>query len=693
MTFSKLEHDDFLVEIQTEELPPKSLLTLAEAFRLQLVAQLEKANLAFKASHYFATPRRLAVYVTELAATQPDQVVERKGPALAVAFDANGNPSPACVGFAKSCGVTAKELQTIKTEQGEWVGFQQQVQGKSVIELLPAMVEQALAALPISKRMRWGASDVQFVRPVHSVIMLYGDTIVPANILGCAAGRTTSGHRFHATEIIPIPHAAEYEELLKTKGHVIVDVEKRRELIKQLAHDCMNGVDLSDTELLNEVTGLVEWPVAFCGTFDNEFLQLPREILITSMKDHQRYFPVINPNDTTTLLPHFVTISNIYSKDPERVVHGNERVLRARLSDAAFFYAEDKKESLTKRIDRLKGIVFQAKLGTLYDKAERVSQLAVFIADQIGADTGHTKAAAMLAKTDLTTNLVGEFPELQGVMGSYYAAHDGLSNDIVVAMREQYLPRFAGDSLPVSRVGLALALADRIDTLVGAFSINQIPTGDKDPYGLRRAALGVLRIIIETKLDLDLKVLIANALTHFPATSENKAMTSQIVTFMQERLRAWYQDQGITPDVFAAVAALNITNPLDADERIKAVQAFKKLTEAGALSAANKRVSNILAKETVMSDGLIQSVLFEHDAERVLAEQVDKQHKTIATLVAAKRYDQVLLQLSTLRQPVDDFFDQVMVMTDDKPKRDNRILLLNKLRGLFLQVADIALLQ
>jgi glycyl-tRNA synthetase beta chain len=690
--------DDFLVEIHTEELPPKALLKLAEAFCQQLKDRLQKSDLAFEDIKFFATPRRLAVLVKDLASGQPDQVVERKGPAVNAAFDASGNPSQACVGFARSCGVTPAELIVIKNNQGEWMGFRQNVAGKKVAELLPGIIEQAATALPIPKRMRWGDNDAQFTRPIHSVIMLYGAQVIPGNILGYAAGQVTRGHRFHAPDRITIPHAAEYESLLRVKGFVIADFEFRRsEIVRSAREAVLNAFGgeasvLIDHALLDEVTGLVEWPVAIVGNFDRDFLELPQEVLISSMQDHQRYFPVTNAKGK--LLPHFVTISNIRSHQPERVVHGNERVLRARLSDAAFFYAKDKQERLEQRVERLKGIVFQAKLGTLYDKAARISQQAVFIAGKIGASSVLAEQAGLLAKTDLTTDMVGEFPELQGVMGCYYAAHDGLPNDVSIAMKEQYMPRFAGDDLPQNPVGQALALADRIDTLTGAFGINQIPTGDKDPYGLRRAAVGVIRILIENNIDLDLRAVLEFAVSTYTARLENPDIIPQVLSFVQERLRSWYQEQGVMPDVFASVAALGLANPLDIHERIKAVQAFKRLTEAETLSIANKRVSNILAKYVDAIDAKsIDPNFFENAAERELAHQLEAKSQVVARLSQSGKYDEVLLQLAELRKPVDDFFDQVMVMTDDKPRRENRILLLSKLRALFLQVADIALLQ
>lgn len=695
------KREDFIVEIHTEELPPKALLKLANAFLEQIKDRLTKADLSFEAIHYFATPRRLAVFVKNLVSAQPDQIVERKGPALNAAFDAEGKPSKACEGFAKSVGVAPKDLMTIKTDQGEWVGYRQEVPGKAVGALLPEMVEQSLHALPIPKRMRWGDNDAQFVRPVHSIIMLYGDEIIPATILGCKAGRVTRGHRYYGVDLITIPHASTYESLLETEGRVIADFAKRREKIKVEAESLVKkslgdkAHIAMDEALLDEVTGLVEWPVALLGQFDAKFLKVPSEVLISSMQDHQRYFPIFANQDDTELLPNFITISNIDSRDKARVIQGNERVLRARLSDAAFFFETDQKETLASRVDRLKGMVFQAKLGTLYDKTVRISQLAKWLAAILKQAEAHAERAGMLSKADLTTNMVGEFPELQGVMGCYYAKHDNEPADVAIAMKEQYMPRFAGDELPANPIGQIIALADRLDTLVGIFGINQLPTGDKDPYGLRRATLGVLRILIENGIDLDLKTVLEKAKSLYPKELNfSDEVIPQLLMFIQERLRGYYLEQGVTPDVFSSVAALGITNPLDAQKRIKAVQAFKKLTAAETLSIANKRVSNILSKYADAIDAkAIDPAHFENAAEKDLAQQLEAKSKVVKQLYQSGQYDEVLLQLAELREPIDEFFNQVMVMTEDKAKRENRLLLLNQLRSLFLQVADIALLQ
>jgi len=688
-------HDDFLVEIHTEELPPKALHRLGINFLTEIKTRLDKLELRYRGAEFFATPRRLAVLVKKLAAKQADTIIERKGPSLEAAFDQAGKPTPACAGFAKSCGVTPEKLITIKTPQGVWVGYQQAVAGKNIQEILPVIVQQALAALPIPKRMRWGESSVEFTRPVKSVVMLYGSEIIDAEILGCRTNRLTRGHRFHSKGWISIAKPTSYVKALE-RQYVVADFLKRKEIIRQAIDEVVVAINQNlqaviDENLLDEVTGLVEWPVAVCGNFDEKFLEVPSEALIAAMQDHQRYFPVINQHKK--LMPYFVTISNIQSHDMQGVIAGNQRVLRARLADAAFFFATDKKRCLADRVEDLKNMVFQAKLGTLFDKSQRIAVLAVHIAQKIQTDDKKAARAGLLAKTDLTTQMVGEFPELQGVMGFYYAQHDGEGEAVAHALNEQYMPRFSGDALPATLLGCVLALADRLDTLVGIFGINQIPTGDKDPFALRRAALGVLRILIEKKLNLDLRDLIEFAAERYAGKLENRDVLMQVLNFVFERLKPWYQDQGISPDVFASVAALNISNPYDIHLRIQAVQHFKNLPEAESLSIANKRVSNILAKsDNGMDAHHINEKLFEHDAERALVLKLAEKQNAISTFSANGNYTEVLAQLAGLRQPVDDFFEHVMVMAEDKSRRENRLLMLKKLRELFLYVADIALL-
>lgn len=692
-----MQHADFLVEIHTEELPPKTLKRLAETFETEIKNRLTKLELKFGASQFFATPRRLAVLVKKLAAQQADTTVERKGVPLDKAFDQNGKPTPACEGFARSCGVTPADLITIENAQGKFIGYQQHVQGKTTQELLPDVVRQSLAALPVAKRMRWGANTVEFVRPVQAAILLYGNDVIEADILGVKTDRLTRGHRFHSKDWVSIASPARYEKSLLNKYVVADFAERKNKIIEQLKQlestQLQNKAKiLMDDALLDEVTGLVEWPVALVGQFDQAFLAVPQEALISAMQDHQRYFPVTDLSGK--LLPHFIMVSNIESKNPQSVIAGNERVLRARLSDAAFFFTTDKKIKLSDRIERLKNIIFQAKLGTLHEKSERVAKLAVNIATQLQVNTQQAERAAMLAKTDLLTDMVGEFPELQGVMGYYYALHDGEGDAIANALNEQYMPRFSGDELPASQLGCALALADRIDTLVGVFGIGQAPTGDKDPFALRRAALGVLRILIEKELNLDLRALLDLAGKNYAEKLTQQNTVQDVLTFILERLRPWYQDQGITVDVLSSVAALNLTRPFDIHRRVRAVQKFKNLPDAESLSVANKRVSNILAKsDSAIELKNIDTHLFEHNAERVLAEKLAEKRAIVTTFVKEGNYTEILTELATLRAPVDDFFDNVMVNAENPQQRANRLLMLKQLRELFLQVADIALLQ
>jgi glycyl-tRNA synthetase beta chain len=691
---------DFLVEIHTEELPPKSLYTLATYFSKEIQARLTKEGFFYGEVKFFATPRRLAVLIKNLQNKQADTQIERKGPALVAAYDASGSPTPACVGFARSCNVSTDELFTIKNSQGEWVGYIQKVLGKTIQEIAPVIVTQALAALPVAKKMRWGNTSVEFVRPIHSVILLYGKEIISATILGVETNRKTRGHRFHSKDWITITEPINYEKKL-AEHFVLADFEMRKEKIRQQIIDCVNHAvgeeahAVIQEELLDEVTSLVEWPVALCGQFDQRFLAVPQEALISSMQDHQRYFPVVDLQNK--LLPYFITISHIESKDPTRIIRGNERVLCARLSDAAFFFTVDKKQKLIDRVDALKNSVFQNKLGTLYDKAERIALLTAKIASHIKIDEAIAKRAGLLAKADLTTQLVGEFPELQGTAGYYYALHDGEPETLANALREHYLPRFSGDALPTTLLGCAVALSDRLDTLVGVFGIQQAPTGDKDPFGLRRAALGILRILIEKELNFDLKELLQAALKNYHLVKlelEDTELIQTILSFMMERLKPWYQEQNISSDIFAAVTALNITKPYDIHRRIKALQLFKKSPEAEALSIANKRISQILNKYTEKMT--IQSVnpdLFKQEAERLLAKKIQELDAEIAVLKKSENYSGMLIALAKLREPIDLFFDKVMVMVDDKTQRENRLLLLKKLRELFLSVADMALLQ
>jgi glycyl-tRNA synthetase beta chain len=688
---------DFLVEIHTEELPPTSLKKLALNFLAEIEARFKKENIVYSRATYFATPRRIAVIATGVYDYQPDTQIERRGPAKQAAFDAVGNPTPACAGFAKSCGVTPADLAMIKTAQGEWVGYLQTVTGKPVISLLPGIVEEALTALPISKRMRWGNHAVEFVRPISSVIMLYGSEVIDATIMGFKAGRITQGHRSHATKDISIAKPSEYVETLQKQGFVIADFEQRKEIIRQQAQELTQQTVgrhaklMMNEDLLDEVTNLVEWPVAVLGDFDPSFLDVPAEALISAMEDHQRYFAMTDEHNK--LLPHFVTITNIQSNDMQRVIAGNERVLRARLSDAAFFYKTDKKIRLDARVKQLSQVVFQAQLGTLHDKAKRIELLSQYIATSLNQPTELAARAGLLAKADLTTEMVGEFPELQGIAGYYYALHDGENNGVAVAIKEHYLPKFSGDVLPSSLLGSIVALSDRLDTLVGIFGIQGAPTGDKDPFALRRAGLGVLRIVIEHELDLDLKLLLIEAINHYAVSFKHPSVLEDVLHFLWERLKPWYADQGMTPDIFASVAGLNLSKPYDFHRRMLAVSAFKKLPEAEFLSIANKRVTNLLAKlEKPLCLTSVNESLFELPAERVLHAEIMHQEMKLKELAIHADYSAMLLQLASLRKPVDDYFENVMIMVEDSALRENRLVMLRQLRNLFLQVADVALL-
>ena len=694
-----MSKQDFLIELGTEELPPKALISLSEAFANGILNGLKESGLAFAGSEMFASPRRMAVLIRELETAQKDQSVERKGPAVQACFDAEGKPTRAAEGFARSNGVTVDELKKLETDKGAWLVFRSVRQGKQTSELLPSLVEQSLSKLPIPKRMRWADRRDEFVRPVKWLVMLQGSEVISCNIMGLEAGRTTRGHRVHCTETLSIESPAQYAELLREKGYVIADQTQRKQIIReQLAalETEVSGSIIIDEDLLNEVSALVEWPVALAGRFDEAFLEVPAESLISSMKEHQKYFHAVDAEGK--LLPRFITIANIESRDPAQVIAGNEKVISPRLADARFFFETDKKTTLDAQKDRLKTVVFQNKLGSIYEKTERMSRLAADIASQLNSDTEMASRAAALSKADLVSEMVQEFPELQGIMGQYYARHEGLAEDVALALNEQYMPRFAGDELPTTLTGCTVALADKLDTLVGIFGIKQPPSGSKDPFALRRATLGILRILVEKKLNLDLDVLIRSACKGYQESgvelpvAEND-LTDQVLDFMLDRFRAGYQDQGIPTEVFLAVRALRPTSALDFDARVNAVDNFRRLTEAEALSAANKRVSNILAKSDKAPETEVDNALLQETAEKALAEAIATRQAEVKPLIASHDYHQILESLTALKEPVDIFFDEVMVNADDAAIRANRLALLQQLRNLFLQVADISLLQ
>ncbi len=689
------EFADFLVEIGSEELPPKALPKLSHALGEGIVRELKSQHLQHGTMQLFATPRRLAALIKDVQLRQPDREVERKGPALQAAFDSENQPTKACLGFAKSCGIEVSQLQHKETAKGTWLVHHYTEKGKQAKELLPTIVKQVLAKLPIPRPMRWGNNTTEFVRPVHWAVMLLGKDIIAAELLGQKTGRDTYGHRFHHPQAISLNKPSEYTEKLAKHGHVIASFNQRRDMIREQIDNVIDnsrGTAIIDEKLLDEVTALVEWPVALLCQFDKAFLKVPPEALISAMKVHQKCFHLVDKQQQ--LLPYFITISNIDSKDKQQVIAGNQRVMHARLSDAAFFYQTDCKQRLDSHLEGLKHVVFQNKLGSVYERAERISQLATQIALQIGADQTQSARAGLLSKCDLRSNMVGEFPELQGIMGYYYALHDTEAKAVALALKEQYLPRFSGDTLPTSTVGCAVALAERLDTLVGIFGINQAPTGDKDPFALRRNALGVLRIMIEKQFDLDLEDLLRNAINNYRINLPNQEVIIQTFNFMIERLRAWYNEQGVAATVFAAVLARRPTNPFDFQNRLNAVNHFRQLPEAQSLAIANKRVSNILKKEN--SNGEIASFaqnLLADEAEKILATEVAEKRSQVAPLYEQAKYTELLTQLASLRDPVDRFFDEVMVMVDDEKIRKNRLALLASLRNLFLQVADISLLQ
>ena len=685
---------DLLIEIGTEELPPRALLKLSNAFESGVREGLEKADLAFSAIEAFASPRRLALLVRDLAETQPDKLVERRGPALAAAFGEDGCPTRAAEGFARSCGVAVEDLEKQETGKGAWLVYRSEQKGQASTSLIPAIVSEALDRLPIPRRMRWGSLDTQFVRPVHWVVLLFGETVIEAEILGIAAGRETRGHRFHHPQAISIPVPADYEVLLETTGKVIAGFERRRQTVRaQVEKEALRlkGQAVIDEALLDEVTAMVEWPVAVAGNFEQRFLDVPAEALISTMASNQKYFHLLDAKGN--LLPHFITISNIESRDADKVREGNERVIRPRFSDAEFFWNQDRKQRLDARLDALKSVVFQKQLGSLFDKTRRVMRLSGKIAEPLGCDTALAVRAAELCKCDLMTEMVGEFPSLQGIMGRYYARHDGEPDAVAEALDDYYRPRFAGDGLPGNAVAQALAIADRLDTLLGIFAIGQIPTGDKDPYALRRAALGVLRILIEKKLDLALRPLLEQAAAEFDAGIKAADAVEPVLGFILDRLHAWYRDKGIKADVLEAVLSLRPDNPLDIDQRIQAVNRFRALPEAESLAAANKRIGNILKKVEGALPETIDTAKLVEAREKALFDALDDLAADVQTLLQDNRYEDALARLAQLRDPVDRFFDEVMVMADDEALRNNRIALLGRLHGLFLQVADISRLQ
>ena len=684
---------NFLVEIGTEELPPKALKTLATSFADNVEAELNQAGLSFDKIEWFAAPRRLAVKVLNLATQQPSKEIEKRGPAVSAAFDAEGKPTKAAEGWARGCGITVEQAERIATDKGEWLVHRAKIEGQPTKNLLNDIVANALAKLPIPKPMRWADKTVQFIRPVHTVTMLLGDELIEGEILGVASARTIRGHRFLGEKEFEIQHADQYPQLLREKGSVVADFNERKAEIlakSQAKATALGGVADIEESLLEEVTSLVEYPNVLAAKFEERFLAVPAEALVYTMKGDQKYFPIYDKEGK--LLPHFIFVSNINPEDPTAIIEGNEKVVRPRLTDAEFFFKTDLKQKLVDRLPRLETVLFQQQLGTLKDKTDRIEQLAGEIAKQIGADEAKAKRAGLLSKCDLMTNMVFEFTDTQGVMGMHYARHDGEDEEVAVALNEQYMPRFAGDELPKSLVASAVALADKFDTLTGIFGIGQAPKGSADPFALRRAALGALRIIVEKNLPLDLEDLVKKSAALFGDKLTNQNVVADVVDFMLGRFRAWYQDEGIAVDVIQAVLARRPTRPADFDARVRAVSHFRTLDSAEALAAANKRVSNILAKADA-AIGEINLTACVEPAEKALAEAVLALRTEVQPLIAQGDYTAVLDKLANLRAPVDSFFDNVMVNAEDPALRQNRLAILNTLQDLFLQVADISVLQ
>lgn len=683
--------DTLLVELGTEELPPKSLKNLGLAFRDGILAGLGQRELSFGDVQWFASPRRLAVLVDDVALQAADREVETLGPPADQARDAAGQWKPSALGFARKQGVEVDQLQVIDTPKGPRLGLRSIQAGARTRNCLNEIIHESIHDLPVAKRMRWGASRVEFVRPVHWVVAMLGSDAEFGEVLGLPTGRVTRGHRVHSNGDIVLNRPEDYPSALAA-AKVVASFEQRRAMIHEQVEveaSALKAKAVIDQALLDEVTGLVEWPVALTGNFEERFLEVPAEALISSMKEHQKYFHVVD--DEGRLLPHFITVANIESKDPVQVIAGNERVIRPRLSDAAFFFNTDRKRSLASRVDDLRKVVFQQQLGTLHDKARRVSRLAGQLAQRLGSRVELAERAGLLGKADLTTEMVLEFADMQGIAGAYYARHDGEDPAVANALEQQYWPRFAGDRLPGDLTAAAVALADRLDTLTGIFGIGQPPTGSKDPFALRRASLAVLRILVEKELDLDLRECLALATQQFPGNTLQTDCTEQVLDYVLERFRAWYEEAGIPVEVFRAVSANRPSRPLDIQRRVKAVHAFIRLPEAEALAAANKRVGNILDKlEVDFIFGEVDTQLLEAAEERTLAMQLQSLGETSETHLVEGRYTEALSCLAALQQPVDTFFDHVMVNSDNEGLRRNRLNLLYALRQRFLQVADIS---
>lgn len=682
--------ETLLIEIGTEELPPCHLARLSSAFAEKIGDKLSDLGITHDKIDHFATPRRIGAQIFNVPENQPLRLIQKRGPSLSAAYDAKGNPTMAAIGFAKGCGVDVSELQIQETSQGSWLHYEYEETGQSLAALLPSIILETIKSLPIPKRMRWGEGDFEFLRPIHWLTVIHGEKSLPVRLFHLTSSNTTRGHRFHFPQEIPIPHANDYPDLLK-EAKVIASPQLRQEIIKQqifrLAEE-NHGTPIIDEALLDQVTGLVEWPFPLVAHFDKAFLEIPQEALISSMQTHQKCFPLERDGK---LLPTFIVISNTEPMSPDNIIQGNERVMRARLADAKFFYDQDRKTPLASRLEGLKNMTFQKKLGTLYDKSYRICKLSSLIAKQIGAPNTLSEHAGKLCKADLLTDMVFEFPELQGIMGSYYALNDGEPQEVAQAIRESYLPRFAKDSLPQTQTGICVALADRLDSLIGIFGIGQMPSGDKDPFGLRRQALGILRILIEKSIPLDLKDLCQMA-KHGYGSLIDEEIIPQVIAFCFERFKSWNHEQGISLQTLDAVMANQPTQPLDCSRKVLAVSHFQTLPQAQNLSAANKRVRNILQKAPSLSRqtrDTSEQLLIE-PAEKALFHSIETLKLQTQPLISQGKYQEALIVLAQLQKPVDTFFDEVMVMTEDEKLRQNRINLLSQLSALFIQIADIS---
>ncbi|WP_445778108.1 glycine--tRNA ligase subunit beta [Shewanella sp.] len=694
-----MKFENLLIEVGTEELPPKSLRTLAESFLANFTDELTKADLPFDSALWYAAPRRLAINIIGLAQAQADKVVEKRGPAVSSAFDADGNPTKAAQGWARGNGITVDQAERLVTDKGEWLVHQAKIVGVDTKSLIADMAQRALDKLPIPKPMRWGSNKTQFIRPVHTITMLLGSELVDGELLGIKSDRVIRGHRFMGQATFELDHADNYLAALKEQGKVLADFHLRKSIIKadaEAAAAKIGGVADIQEDLLEEVASLVEWPIVLTAHFEEKFLAVPSEALVYTMKGDQKYFPVFD--NTGKLLPNFIFVTNIESKDPQQIIAGNEKVVRPRLADAEFFFNTDKKHTLESRLTSLETVVFQKQLGTLKARVERISELAGFIATELNSQGVNTNSAdasraGLLSKTDLMTNMVMEFTDTQGTMGMHYARLDGETDAVAIALEEQYKPKFSGDTVPTASVSCAVALAEKLDTLVGIFGIGQAPKGAADPFALRRAAIGILRIIVENNLPLDLVDLIAKAQALHGENVSNASTAEDVLEFLMARFRSWYQDKGIQVDVILAVLARRPTRPADFDSRVKAVSHFRGLEASTALAAANKRVSNILAKVEGELPANINQALLAETAEKALADKLAQLQPQLAPLFANADYQQALTLLADLRESVDLFFEDVMVMADDEALKNNRLALLTNLREQFLHVADISLLQ